>query len=416
MGTLESLNVSQEIFFDAPTDLLTKEFKTQHAKPNISEWRNSVSVEELNAPEKERILKCKLEQVKSKASQEFVPMQSALVQEVITKEKEEKLEKSSRHKEKSDLNLIFQQSKNISEVLLSNKEGKLRTIKPTKTNIKPKLSTKEAVLVKQISLDDMIDEFSIDSKQPACINQDLVQSCSILIEQNEQLDSEDKYKSLTKSSLISARTTLSESQLYLASVKDQNTNEQVNTFKETVDEQKASIEPSKFSMKHLTVKEMKPNEKEQEFKSDDANLQNAKIDSNLREDQSLLVLEQNTFFKEIKFDQLKRKEKSAKSTIDFKNVLEINQPVSLEKELTTDKLEYNRKTASISQDKLNELHISDIKSNEKESTFIMPKSHSTKVLPIAQADLLLNYDQQSHIAQLDERKTQGNQWLLTLYQ
>ena len=406
MGTLESLNVSQELFFDASTDLPTKEFKTQKAKSNISEWRNSVSIEQLNVSEKESDLKDKKYRIKSKATSKLIPMLSKMVEEVITKEQEQQLIQPSIDKDKSDLNLIFQQSKNITEVLLSNKEGKLRTIKPGKTNIKPKISTKEAILVKQISLDDKVDEFKVESRQPAYLNQDLVQSCSLLIEQNQRLEFEDKYNDII-SNLDNARTTLSESQLYLASIKEEKTSEMTSTFEKSVDERQANVEKLKSSLSHLTVSEIKANEKETQFETKIVNLQNVKTDDNLRKDQNLIVFEQNTLQKEATFDQFEPTKSLAKPSIESKGSVEISQPISLEKEIQTDKLTYDKKKASISQDKLDELQISDIRTNEKESSFQTFKLQSTKVLPIAQADLLSNYNQQSSITQIDERKIEG---------
>ena len=226
---MESLNVSQELFFDAPSDLRIKDLKTQTARTNISELRNSLSVEELNVSERETGLRRK-DRVESKATSQLIPLQSALVEEVLLKEKERKFGKPSEiEKEKSDLNLIFQQSKNITEVLLSNKEGKLRTVKPKKANIKPRISAKEAVIVKQVSLDDQLEEFKAGVEKPACIDQELVENCSLLVQQNERLESEGKY-GVEKKTESSARTSLSESQFYLASIKDQKTGEAASSF------------------------------------------------------------------------------------------------------------------------------------------------------------------------------------------
>lgn len=405
MGTLESLNVSQELFFDAPTDLRIKDFKSQTAKTKISEFRSSLSVEELNVSEKETSLRRK-DRIESQATSQLIPMQSALVEEVLAKEKERKFGKPSEiEKERSDLSLIFQQSKNITEVLLSNKEGKLRTAKPSKTNIKPKISTKEAVIVKQISLDDQLKEFKVDGDKPACLGQDLVESCSLLIQQNQRLESEGKYVGEQKLDESSAKTALSESQFYLASIKDQKTSEATGAFEKCVDERTAKKLAD--SLSHLTVNEISANEKVQEFQSETVNLQNVKLDENLRKDQNLLVSEQSALDKESAIDQLKPKEERARPSIDSKNVLEINQPTSLEKESSSEKIVFSTRKASVSRENLNELHISDVKPNEREALLQTDRPESTKVLPIAQADQFANYNQLSSIAQLDERKAQG---------
>ena len=193
MGTLESLNVSQEIFFDAPTEISKKEISLQKAKPNISEWRNSLSVEELNAPEKEKIF-AQTKSTQNIASKSLIQNQATIINEIIPKEKEEFL--SIRAKERSDMSLIFQNSKNITEVIQSNKEGKLRIVKPSKTSIRPKISTKQAVLIKEISFDDKLDEIKLEREKSACINQKITENSSIIIEQNQRLDSLTNYKKL----------------------------------------------------------------------------------------------------------------------------------------------------------------------------------------------------------------------------
>lgn len=404
---MESLNVSQELFFDAPTDLPIKDLRTQKAKTNISELRASFSVEELNVSERETTLRRK-DQIESVATSQLVPMQSACVEQVLSREKEKKFGKPSEiEREKSDLSLIFQHSKNITEVLLSNKEGKLRTVKPSKTNARPKISTKEAVIVKQVSLDDSLEEFKAGVERPASIDQDLVQSCSLMIQQNERLESEGKYGVERKLDESSAKAALSESQFYLASIKDQATSEAASAFETSIDERTANVKKLKDSFRHLTVNEISTNEKVHEFKSESINLQTVKLDENLRRDQNLLVLEQSVLDKESSIDQVRPKEEQARPTIDSKNVLEINQPTSFEKELVSEAAVLSTRKASFSRDNLNELHISDTNANERETLLRTEMPESTKVLPIAQADQLANYTQQSSIAQLDERKAQG---------
>lgn len=403
---MESLNVSQELFFDAPTDLQIKDFRTQMAKTKISELRNSLSVEELSVSEREASLRRK-DQIESKATSQLIPMQSALIEEVLSKEKEKKFGKPSDiERERSDLSLIFQQSKNITEVLLSNKEGKLRTVKPSKTNIRPKMSTKEAVIVKQVSLDDKLEEFKSSLDRPASIGQDLVQSCSLLIQQNKRLESEGKYGS-KKMDESSAKAALSESQFYLASIKDQKTSEAASVFEKSVDERTAKVEKLEHSHRHLTVNEINANEKVQEFKSETINLQTVNLEDNLRSGQNLLVLEQSLLDKESSIDQLKPRQEQARPSIDSKSVLEINQPTSLEKESSSKQIVFSTRKASVSRDNLSELHISDVTSNEREVLLKTSTPESTKVLPIAQAEQLANCNQLSSIAQLDERKAQG---------
>lgn len=389
--------------------------KKLRAKSNITEWKNSLSVEELNVAEKESTLE-KEYNIESKATSHLIPMQSTLIEEIISKEKEEKLLKPSKiEKEKTDLNLILEQSKNITEVLLSNKEGKLRTIKPSKTNIKPKITTKEAILVKQISLEDSIDVFKLDKEKVAHINQDIVQNCSLLIEQNERLELEKKFKGAKKLDKFSAKTNLSESQLHLVSIEDKKTNESESIFEKSVEVKHANAENLKEILSHFNVVEIETNEKELEFKLDSMNLQNVKLDQTLREDQNLTVLEQKSFLKESTFDHLVPMQDSAKLSMDTKNLLEINQPMSLEKESKTSKLTLKMKKASVSQDHLNELHISDIKTNEKELLFNTSIPQSANLLPIEQANFLSNYNQQSNIAHLDERKAQGTLFYFIFY-
>lgn len=407
MGTLESLNVSQELFFDAPSDLRVKDFKTQTAKTKLSELRSSLSVEELSVSEKETSLRRK-DRIESKATSQLIPMQSALVEQVLSKEKEKKFGKPSEiEREKSDLNLIFQHSKNITEVLLSNKEGKLRTVKPSKTNIKPRISTKEAVIVKQVSLDDQLKEFKVDGEKPACLGQDLVESCSLLIQQNQRLESEGKYAGEQVLGETNARTALSESQLYLASIKDQRTNEAASAFEKSVDERSAKVEKLDASRSHLTVNEISTNEKVQEFRSETVNLQNVKLDENLRSGQNLLVSAQSVLDKESAIDEVRPKEERAKPSIDSRRVLEINQATSLEKETSSEQIVFSTRRASVSRDNLSELQVSAVKPEEKETLLHTDRPESTKVLPIAQADQFANYSQLSSIAQLDERKAQG---------
>lgn len=371
MGTLESLNVSQEIFFDATSELPSKESKSHKAKSKISQWRNSVSIEELNLSEKESKF-CEKEKLKSTATVELIPMQSKFVKAIQPEEKEDSFERVPNLKEKSDYSLIFQHSKNITEVLMSNKEGKLRTIKPNKASVQPKISTKEAVLVKQVSLDDKLENLKIDIRKPACVNQDLVENCSVQIEQTQRLELEDLHKKLQKK-LTNAKTNLSDSQLYLASIKDEKTNENAVNFVKSVDEKQAKIEQLS-SLSHLTLNiEIKTNEKEEQFNTETVNLKNAKIDHSLKKDLEL----------------------------------EITQPIGLEKEIINEKLKLDLKTVSISQEKLNELHISDWRPNEKEIELKSQKPVSTKVLPFAQAEQYSNYDQKLTIAQSDECKAQG---------